>query len=270
MVMSPRSLLMVFCEFFAEAIWIAQLMKDSYEGYSPEYQYITPAPITVGWLTPEDLSNGFVDPSLYATPDIVCHEGATNAQIAAPVIGGGIVEFQWTPWPTSHHGPMVTYLGNCNGPCETVDKTTLEWFKIDEVGLIDPTVVDGYWGSDILIANNNSWQVVIPSTIATGNYFVRHETIALHSASTVGGAQVYPFCLNLAITSSGSDNPAGINAETIYNENSPSLVYDIYVAPPLPAYTPPGPALYSGVVTTLSQTLPAAPTASASGVYTVS
>lgn len=223
----------------------------------------------MGWLTPEDLSNGFVDPSLYATPDIICHVGATNAQIEAPVKGGGIVEFQWTEWPVSHHGPMISYLANCNGPCETVDKTTLEWFKIDEVGLIDPTVIDGYWGSDVLIANNNSWQVVIPSTIKTGNYVVRHETIALHSAGTVGGAQVYPFCLNLAITSSGSDSPAGVSAETIYDENSPSLVYNIYASPPLPAYTIPGPALYSGAVT-MSQSLPAAPTASASGVYTVS
>jgi cellulase len=165
---------------------------------------------------------------------------------------------------------MISYLANCNGPCETVDKTTLEWFKIDQVGLIDPTVLDGNWGSDVLIANNNSWQIVIPTTIATGNYVVRHETIALHSAGTAGGAQVYPFCVNLAITSSGTDNPAGVSAETIYDESSPSLVYNIYATPPLPDYTPPGPALYSGAITTLSQTLPAAPTASASGVYTVS
>jgi cellulase len=81
---------------------------------------------------------------------------------------------------------MITYLANCNGPCETVDKTTLKFFKIDQLGLVDPTVLDGYWGSDIMIANNNSWSVVIPPSIATGNYVVRHETIALHSAGTAG------------------------------------------------------------------------------------
>lgn len=244
-------------------------MKISYDGYSPTYQYYNPAPITSGWLTPQDLGGGPVDPSLYATPEIICHVGATNAQVAAPIKGGAILEFQWTPWPTSHHGPMITYLANCRGPCETVDKTSLKWFKIDQAGLINPAVLNGYWASDVMIANNNSWQVVIPKTIATGNYVVRHETVALHTAGTAGGAQVYPFCLNLAITSSGTDNPAGVSAQTLYDINSPTLVYNIYAALPLPAYTIPGPALYSGAITTLSQTLPAAPTATASGVYTV-
>lgn len=259
--------------FVAEAIahgYVTGIVADGvyYDGYSPQYQYITPAPITSGWLTPEDLDNGFVPPTSYQTPDIICHVGATNAQAEAAVTAGGTVEFQWTPWPVSHHGPMITYLANCNGPCETVDKTALEFFKIDELGLIDPTVLDGEWGSDVLIANNNSWSVTIPPTIATGNYVIRHETIALHSAGTVGGAQIYPFCLNLAITSSGTDSPAGESAEDFYVETDPGLVYDIYATPPLPSYTIPGPALYTGWVS-LTQTLPAAPTATASGVYTV-
>jgi len=222
----------------------------------------------VGWLTPGDLGEGFVDPTDYQGPNIICHIDATNAMIEAPVTAGGTVEFQWTPWPTSHHGPMLTYLANCNGPCETVDKTTLQFFKIDELGLIDPTVLDGEWASDVMIANNNSWSVTIPPSIATGNYVIRHETIALHAASSVGGAQIYPFCLNLAITSSGTDNPAGESAELFYGETDPGLVYDIYASPPLPSYTIPGPPLYTGWVS-LTQTLPPAPTASSPGVSTV-
>jgi cellulase len=226
---------------------------------------MNPQPITVGWKTPEDLGNGFVAPSSYASPDIICHIGATNAGVAAPVKAGGTVEFQWTPWPSSHHGPMIDYLANCNGPCETVDKTTLEFFKIDEVGLLNPNIDDGNWGSDVMIANNNSWTVVIPPNIATGNYVVRHETIALHAASTEGGAQNYPFCFNLAITGSGSDNPEGVPAESFYHEDDPGLVYDIYANPPLPSYTIPGPPLYTGAVS-ITQTLPAAPTATGTGV----
>lgn len=239
-----------------------------YEGYNPSFQYLTPLPIIPAWSTPEDLDNGFVPPTSYANPDIICHRGATNAQIAAPIKAGQTIEFQWTPWPTSHKGPMIDYLANCNGPCETVDKTTLEWFKIDALGLINPTAMtDGYWASDVMIANNNSWSVTIPPTIAQGNYVIRHETIALHAAASVGGAQNYPFCFNLAITSSGTVNPAGTLGEALYSETDPGIVYDIYDST-LATYTIPGPALYTGAVS-LTQTLPAAPTATASGVAQV-
>lgn len=62
---------------------------------------------------------------------------------------GGKVELQWTPWPVSHHGPVIDYMANCNGPCETVNKTTLSWFKVDQVGLVDAAASGGgYWGTD--------------------------------------------------------------------------------------------------------------------------
>lgn len=160
-----------------------------YTGYSPSFQYASPPPTVIGWSDPEDLSNGFIDPSNYTTPEIICHLGATPGGTSAPVAAGDTVELQWTPWPDSHHGPVLTYLANCNGKCETVDKTTLEFVKIDEVGLISDADVPGTWASDQLIANNNSWVVTIPKSIKAGNYVMRHEIIALHSAETLNGAQ---------------------------------------------------------------------------------
>jgi hypothetical protein len=237
-----------------------------YEGYNPSYQYANPAPITVGWLVPDDLSNGFIEPQNYTEPDIICHLQATPAQIEAPIKAGQKVELQWTPWPVSHHGPVIDYLANCHGPCETVDKTTLKWFKIDQVGLINPGVTDGYWGTDVLIANNNSWTVEIPPSIATGNYVLRHEIIALHAANSLDGAQNYPQCVNLAITSTGTANPAGVLATTFYTPTDPGIYIDIYAT--LTNYTIPGPPLYTAAVT-LTQTLPPAPTASASGIHSV-
>ncbi|TVY82836.1 Endoglucanase-4, partial [Lachnellula suecica] len=237
-----------------------------YEGYNPSYQYITPAPVTVGWKIPSDLANGFIAPDSFATSDVICHLSATNAMIAAPVKAGQQVELEWTPWPTSHKGPIIDYLANCNGPCETVDKTTLKWFKIDAVGLIDKSITDGLWATDQLIANNNTWTVTIPPTIAPGNYVLRHEIIALHSAGSANGAQDYPQCVNLAITSPGTDKPAGVLATTFYTPTDPGILFDLYGS--FTSYTIPGPALYTGAVS-ITQILPAAPTASASGVYTV-
>lgn len=93
----------------------------------------------------------------------------------------------------------------------------------------------------------------------------RHETIALHTAASVDGAQDYPFCFNLAITGSGTDAlSTGTLGEALYKETDPGFVYDIY-ASPLATYVIPGPAMYSGALT-VSQTLPAAPTGYATGV----
>ncbi|KAG4420234.1 hypothetical protein IFR04_006612 [Cadophora malorum] len=215
-----------------------------YVGYSANYQYMATQPVVVGWSTPEDTDNGFV--SDYTSSDIICHKGATNAQTSATVKAGGTVELQWTTWPESHHGPVIDYLADCGGDCTTVDKTTLEFFKIDGVGLVDDTTIPGDWASDTLIANNNSWSVTIPSTIAPGNYVLRHEIIALHSAGTEGGAQNYPQCFNLEVTGSGTDAPTGTLGTSLYTATDPGILVNIYAA--IASYVVPGPALYSGAV----------------------
>lgn len=58
-------------------------------------------------------------------------------------------------------------------------------FKIDESGLINGTIGDGYWGDGKMIAQNSSWTTTIPKTVPSGNYLIRFETIALHSLPAV-------------------------------------------------------------------------------------
>lgn len=236
-----------------------------YQGYNPSFQYANPAPIVIGWSDPEDLGNGFIPPSNYSTPDIICHLGATPAGTSAKVAAGSVVELQWTDWPESHHGPVIDYLAKCTDSCTDVDKTTLKFFKIDQVGLVDDTTVPGTWGTDQLIANNNSWTVTIPKSIAPGNYVLRHEIIALHSAGTADGAQNYPQCINLEVTSDGTDAPAGTLGEKLYKEDAPGVIVNIYQS--LSTYMIPGPTLYSGAVSMKQTQLPfsgAAPVSSGS------
>ncbi|EKD16174.1 glycosyl hydrolase family 61 [Drepanopeziza brunnea f. sp. 'multigermtubi' MB_m1] len=239
-----------------------------YDGYNPSYQWITPAPVTIGWKIPADIDNGFIAPNNFGTADVICHVGATNAMAAAPVRAGGKIVLQWTPWPASHKGPVIEYLANCNGPCETVDKTKLLWTKISAVGLLSPTAMtNGFWASDQLVANNNSWTTTIPSTIAKGNYVLRHEIIGLHSASQANGAQDYPQCVSLAISGSGTDKlTSGTLGTALMKATDPGILFNLYA--PLSTYTIPGPALYKAAVA-ISQTLPAKATATATGVYTV-
>ncbi|KAG7286203.1 glycoside hydrolase 61 [Staphylotrichum longicolle] len=217
----------------------------SYQNYDPfSFPYQQNPPTVVGW-TASNTDNGFVAPDAFASPDIICHKSATNAGGHAVVAAGDKIFIQWDTWPESHHGPVIDYLANCGSAgCEKVDKTTLKFFKIDEVGLVDGSKAPGVWGSDQLIANGNAWMVQIPADIAPGNYVLRHEIIALHSGNQPNGAQNYPQCFNLQITGSGTSNPDGVLGTALYKPDDAGILANIYNAPF--TYSIPGPALISG------------------------
>ncbi|ORY17986.1 putative endoglucanase, partial [Clohesyomyces aquaticus] len=214
-----------------------------YPGYDPSFQYQATPPKVVGWSCPGCLDNGFVSPDMYTTSNIACHKNATAGQASAKVAAGGTVELQWTPWPTSHHGPVLDYLAKCDGDCTTTTAEGLSFFKIDHSGLLDDTTSPGNWASDKLISNNNSWTVTIPSDITPGNYVLRHEIIALHSAGQVNGAQNYPQCINIQVTGGGSASPAGVAATKFYTSQDPGILVNIYQTL---TYDIPGPVLSSG------------------------
>ena len=136
---------------------------------------------------------------------------------------------------------MIDYLASCNGECTTVDKTTLQWVKIDQSGLISGSN-PGTWATDNLIQNNQSWVSTVPSTLKAGNYVLRHEIIALHSAGNANGAQAYPQCINLKVTGSGSTTlTGGVVGTKLYTPTDPGILFNIYGT--FTSYTIPGPAL---------------------------
>lgn len=205
--------------------------------------------ISAGWSVPEARYVGGVLPDRYQHPDIICSKAATNALTSVKVAAGSDITFQWNAFDRTHHGPVMTYLANCNGKCETVDKTALEFFKIDELGILEKVYPTGEgfqaqnrWAADQLDDQDNTWTSKIPATIAPGNYVVRHERIALHDASHEGGAQNYPNCINLEITSDGTENPPGVKGMELYTSKDPGLWISIYEDHD--SYPIPGPPLY--------------------------
>ena len=197
------------------------------------------------WAVLKDVRNGFINPGNFNNPDIICHKSATPGELYATVAAGSTVELQWTKWPESHHGPVIDYLANCNGECTNVDKTALKFNKIDEAGLNSWTSKPGNWASDDLIAANMSWTVTIPENVAPGNYVLRHEIIALHSANEKDGAQNYPQCVNLKVTGAGTDKLAsGTPGMELYTPEDAGIFVNIYNK--MTGYTIPGPKLYSG------------------------
>ena len=85
-------------------------------------------------------------------------------------------------------------------------RSSCEQFKIDQAGLLSGSVADGQWAQGELIANNNTWTTTIPASLKPGNYFLRHELLAIH---TPNQPQFYPECAQLIITGSGSAEPSG-------------------------------------------------------------
>ncbi|KAK4187212.1 glycosyl hydrolase family 61-domain-containing protein [Podospora australis] len=217
----------------------------SFQGYDiNSFPYTQNPPKVVGW-TASNTDNGFVGPESFASEDIICHRNSKNAQGYAVVAAGDSISVQWDTWPESHHGPVIDYLASCgaNG-CSSVDKTSLEFFKIAESGLINGAQAPGKWASDVLIENNNSWMIKIPENIAPGNYVLRHEIIALHSGGDLNGAQNYPQCFNIQVTGSGTARPAGVKGTALYTPTDAGIRFNIYRS--LDSYPIPGPALIAG------------------------
>ncbi|KAI1262406.1 glycosyl hydrolase family 61-domain-containing protein [Xylariaceae sp. FL1019] len=221
--------------FVSDGVWNQGFLLDYYY----EIQNGITPPDIAAWYA-EDLDSGFVAPDAYGTADINCHINSDPGALTESVTAGGTVEFQWTVWP-HNIGPVLTYVAACDGDCSAVDKTELLWVKIDESGIDYDTQT---WASQVLIDQNSTWTTTVPSTLKAGNYVFRHEIIALHGASSVNGAQNYPFCFNIAIVGSGTDEPVGTLGTELYREDDPGIYFNPYTT--ITDYAMPGPTLYTG------------------------
>ncbi|CBX91313.1 hypothetical protein IAQ61_010676 [Plenodomus lingam] len=231
-------------------------------GFKLDYYYAKqnngPIPEHIGWYA-ENLDNGFVEPNAFGTADIICHKAASpegSSDTLAKVAAGGTVEFHWTVWPDSHVGPVITYVAPYAGDVAAVKKEELKWTKIEAAGYDN-----GEWAAIKLIANNNTWAVTVPETLAAGKYVFRHEIIALHGAGQVNGAQAYPQCLNIEVTGSGTVKPeGGVAGTALYTAEEKGIVFDPYAS--TINYPIPGPPLFAGA-SSGSPTTPTTPAVSA-------
>ncbi|KAG5745312.1 hypothetical protein H9Q69_006611 [Fusarium xylarioides] len=220
------------------SINVAGAVYDGYDASSAPYEQ-NPKTL-IAWSTTAS-DNGFVAPDAFGTGDIICHRDAKNAKGHAKVKAGEQIYIKWDTWPKSHKGPVIDMLASCGSAgCESVDKETLKFFKIDEAGLVK-SGNPGTYASDELIANDNGWLIEIPENIKPGSYVLRHEIIALHAAGQENGAQNYPQCFNLEISGSGSELPEGTLGTELYTSTEKGIVFDLYNSPT--SYPIPGPAM---------------------------
>jgi hypothetical protein len=85
--------------------------------------------------------------------------------------------------------------------------------------------------------------VQIPRCIANGDYLLRVEHIALHSASSVGGAQLYLACAQLTVSGgTGTLNTGSlVSFPGAYKATDPGILFQLYWPVPT-SYVNPGPA----------------------------
>jgi len=186
-----------------------------------------------------------------STNDIRCNVGTKPVATLCDVVAGtnAIVEMHAQPGDRScanqaiggnHYGPVLVYMSKVSSA--TTDMGAGSWFKVDEEGY-NPTTKK--WGTDTLNDNCGKRSFKVPASLAPGNYLVRAEAIALHAASTSGGAQFYMTCFQINVTGSGTAAPAGVMFPGAYSATDAGILINIYQT--ITNYVIPGPtAVFTG------------------------
>ncbi|KAI5120061.1 hypothetical protein M0805_007811 [Coniferiporia weirii] len=196
------------------------------------------------WCVRMPLSNSPV--TSVTSDDIACNVNATPSSGLCAVNPGDqvTVEMHQQPGDRScadeaiggdHWGPMLAYMAKVSDATTAVGSSA-GWFKISEMGL--PSNNPEYWATEVLNDNCGHFTFTIPD-VEPGQYLLRSEVIALHVASSVGGAQFYMSCFQVEVGGSGTASPATVNIPGAYGASDPGILIDIYTSPK--AYEIPGP-----------------------------
>ncbi|KAF2710070.1 lytic polysaccharide monooxygenase [Pleomassaria siparia CBS 279.74] len=186
-----------------------------------------------------------------AAADMRCFQnraGTGTASVAAGSVLGFVANAQ-----VSHFGPVQFYMAKV--PDEGADVDSWEaagnvWFKVGSISAVQ----GGNGGNGVALGSGTeTWPAykksivdfTIPTAVPTGTYLVRVESIALHQAQNVGGAQIYLSCAQVNITHGGKGTPGPLVAfPGAYKSTDPGLRWSYY--PVVTSYTAPGPAVWTG------------------------
>jgi cellulase len=99
----------------------------------------------------------------------------------------------WSGW-LIETGPISYWLAKVDNAA-TAGTTGLQWFKVAHDGL-----ANGKWAVDTMIANQGWHYFNMPTCVAPGDYLMRVELIALHSAGSAGTHSQTQFHLHQNLT----------------------------------------------------------------------
>ncbi|KAI0806265.1 glycoside hydrolase [Irpex lacteus] len=232
---------------------------------------ITGSTVTADWeyirITANHYSNGPV--TSVTDPEFRCYEldlqNSAGQTSTATVSAGSTIGFKGTysmhlvsmtfhqlivlPLYTAnqalyHPGYFSVYLSKADPAANSPEAGTGQtWLKVYE---IPPVLTNGQF--TFPSENQQSFTFTLPESLPSGQYLARVEHIALHSASTYGGAQFYISCAQLNVVNGGSGTPGPlVSIPGVYTGYEPGILINIYSPPKnLTSYPIPGPAVWQG------------------------
>jgi len=193
--------------------------------------------------------------------DIRCNAGTTAVPKKCIIPSGSTVTVEMHQQPGdrscgsqaiggAHWGPVAVYLSAV--PDVAAADGSTPWFKIfQDSWAAKPgggSSDDDYWGTKDLNSCCGRMDVPIPADIPSGDYLLRAEALALHTAGALKGAQFYVTCYQIAITGgNGTAKPETVLFPGAFKATDPGILVDIHSK--LSTYIAPGPDVYSGGTT---------------------
>ncbi|TFK18586.1 hypothetical protein FA15DRAFT_683251 [Coprinopsis marcescibilis] len=176
--------------------------------------------------------------------DFRCYNSATRATAQTYTVEAGSTVGFATNQPVSHSSTTNIYMARAPSGVNVTswDGSGNVWFKVHEV----TAITNG--GSSIRFpsAGVSSITFALPPALPSGEYLMRMENIALHSASGFGGAQFYISCAQLNVVNGGIGTPGPlVSIPGVYTGREPGIMINIYYPVPK-TYEQPGPALWTG------------------------
>jgi len=201
--------------------------------------------ITTAWEYVRETNNyNSQDPVTDVTSsDLRCYDSATAGTASTVTVAAGStlgIECDNTIY---HPGVVNVYMAKApSSGVATFAGAGAVWFKVYQISAVTNGGTSISWPAQ----NLPGVSFTIPKNLPTGQYLVRIEAIALHVASTFGGAQFYISCGQINVTGGGSGTPGPlVSIPGVYTGYEPGILIDINY--PIPAnYTQPGPAVWTG------------------------
>ncbi|KAI0346666.1 glycoside hydrolase family 61 protein D [Trametopsis cervina] len=188
---------------------------------SADWQYIR--------VTANHYSNGPV--TNVNDPEFRCYEldlqNSAGATSTASVSAGSTIGFKANQ-ALYHPGYFAVYLSKASPAANSPQAGTGQsWFKVYE---IPPVLQNG--ALTFPSENQQQFTFTLPKSLPSGQYLARVEHIALHSASTYGGAQFYISCAQLNVVNGGSGTPGPlVSIPGVYTGYEPGILINIYSLP---------------------------------------
>ena len=164
-------------------------------------------------------------------PEMACGiDGSIANPSTCSAKAGDQISLEHRMWPdasqpgaidVSHKGNTAIYMKKISSQAD--DVTGGGWFKILWDGY---DASSGQWGTDRMNANNGLVSTTIPNDLASGNYLIRSEVLALQE---LGNPQMYIGCAQIELSGSGSVNPSDTVVIPGYiDASTPAMNVNIY------------------------------------------